>query len=266
MNNTKFYIFSLTSFISVIILRCIQILFLIEPKTGFFKYELETLGTITTFLVIAVSVFTAFLGFIHKDITVKNLNRYSSFVGACAIFMGIAHLVEPFTTALDSSAVPLYMRILKIFFIILTGFVLVYFGFCRLTRRHFAPALFVVPIFTWVIRLMSTFISFNGMSYISENLFDILMLCSVLLFMLFYGKSMCRIRQKYCSRLTLAFGIAAVFFTSASVIPSTIISLTGSMTLYHTTLDNHSTCIFTAVFILSVVLSLVGGMKKSEKV
>lgn len=256
MKHLKIFIFSAFILISTVVLRTIQLIFLTDAKTGFFKDGMEGLGTIIMAIIIVATVISSLLIFVFKK---ENLNPNPSsslFLGCASIFAGIANLAEPFISQVSLNAVPQLLIALRVIFIILTGLTFCWFGISILFGAKLKPALSIIPIISYVIRLMSSFICFTGMSNISENLYDVLMLITTLIFFLLFGKGICGINESETHRKLFSCGIAAILFSAASSIPCLIVYFSGNSAFVHVPVDSPVTGLFMAIFILAYLVDI----------
>jgi hypothetical protein len=263
LKNTKIFVFSAFALISAVILRTIQLLFLTDSVTGFYKEGLEALGTSLMVVIVLVIAISSFLIFLFEKQKVSAMPSNSILLGCSALFAGLANLFEIFFNQASLSTVPAFLLGLRVILILASAVVLCWFGISILFGKSIRPAFSIVLVVTWVIRLMSSFICFTGMSNISENLYDVLMLISTLVFFLFFGKAICKISNSSTNRGVIATGIAAVLFTAVSSIPCLIAYMAGDFAFVHVPIDSPVTGLFMTFFI-SVYLVDICKIK-SEK-
>lgn len=264
MKNIKLLVLSGLGLISVVVIRCIQLSFLIEPRTGFYADGMGGIGGLLSVFAALIVVFAALMGFFSKTDGSLPANKGSAALGCAALLAGLAHLIEPFISAAVPDSVPAVLAVLRMVMIVAAGITFCYFGLAFLLRVPPRFPLMTVLILAFVVRLMSTFVSFTGMSNISENLYDVLMLVMALIFFLFHGKQLCGIRAKKENALMVAVGITAVLLTAISAIPGIVVSLIGTTEVTHTPIDAPLSCLFTAVYI-SVYLIEVCCLPKSGR-
>lgn len=249
MKHLKIFIFAAFALVSGVTLRTIQLLFLTDSKTGFYKNGMEGLGTTLMVILISVIAIASLLVFLFNKNEVSVKPSSSALLGCAALFAGIANLVEPFLNEVSFSTVPPFLLGLRLIMILASGAVLFWFGIAILFGKNMRPALSIILIVAYVVRLMSSFICFTGMSNISENVYDVLMLISTLVFFLFFGKGVCGISKSTTNRKLIAVGIAAVLFTAVSSIPCLLAYFASNFELIHVPTDNPITGLFMAFFI-----------------
>ena len=256
MKHQRLFVFSLFSLISIIIIRCIQLIFLTDNKTGFFTAGLEGIGTALTVLLVALIGLSAVMVFLNKKEKIDPIPSPSYFLGGSLIFAGLAHIIEPLLGTEGLATVPQILLTLRLIMLPVAGAVFIYFGLAVILEKNPHFGLSVLIVLSLVIRLMTSFISFTGMSNISENMFDVLMLISTLVFILFFSKAVCGISRSNNYRRLIAFGVTAVLFTAASSLPTIIVSLFGGNSLSHTPVDSPVTGVFTALFITAYLFNI----------
>ena len=256
MKHIKIFVFSAVALISAITVRTIQLLFLTNPKTGFYKEGMESLGTALMVLLVAAIAVASTLVFIFDKKKLSPIPSPSAILGCAALFAGIANLAEPFFNEISLSTVPTMLLGFRTIMILATGIVFCWYGIAILFDAKLHASLSIILVITWVVRLMSSFICFTGMSNISENLYDVLMLISTLVFLLLFGKSVCKISHSETNRRLFAVGIASVLFTATSSIPCIITYLVSDFVFVHIPVDSPITGVFMAFFMAVYLINI----------
>ncbi len=256
MKHIKIFIFSAFALVSAVTVRTIQLLFLTDSKTGFYKEGMEGVGTALMALLIGVIAVASTLVFLFDKEKLSPVPSSSVLLGAAAIFVGIANIAEPFLNEISFSSVPPILLGLRTIMIIAAGAVFCWYGLAILFNAKLHASLSIILVITWVVRLMSSFVCFTGMSNISENLYDVLMLISTLVFLLLFGKAVCKISKSDTNRKLFSVGIAAVLFTAASSIPCIIAYLASDFAFIHIPVDSPITGLFMAFFIAVYLLDI----------
>lgn len=256
MKHQRLFVFSLFSLVSIVIIRSIQLVFLTDNKTGFFTQGLEGIGTALTVLLVALIGLSAVMVFINKKEKIDPIPTPSYILGGSLILAGLAHIVEPLLGSEGMSTVPQILLSLRLIMLPVAGVIFIYFGLAVILEKNPHFGLSVLLVLSLVLRLMTSFISFTGMSNISENMFDVLMLISILVFVLFFSKAVCGISRSNNYRRLIAVGVTAVLFTAASSLPVIIVSVFGGNALTRTPIDSPVTGIFTAIFITAYLFNI----------
>ena len=247
MKHVKIFIFAALALVSAVTIRTIQLLFLTDSSTGFYKTGLESLGTALMVVLIGIIAIASTLIFLFKPQPVSN-KPSSMLLGCSLLFVGIASIAEPFINEASLSAVPTAFLGVRMLLILAAGVVFCWYAVAVLFSVKIRPALSIVLIISWVVRLMSSFTCFTKMSNISENLYDVLMLISTLVFLLLFGKNLCKISSTETNRRLISVGIAAVLFSAVSSIPAIIAKFANGFEFIHVPFDSPVTSLFMAFF------------------
>ena len=249
MKNVKLFLFWGFSFISVLVIRIIQIIFLTDTKTGFWIDGNEVVGTVLSVFLFVITLLAALLGFLNNHDSFSSLPKRKVFLGITAVFAGAAQVFEPFITKITSNNIPQFMLQLHSITSVLSGIAFCWFGISLIAGFKAPYLLTVVPVINWLIRLVTTFICFTGMSNIADNLLDIAMIITILLFLFYQGKIFCSNGGKYKVPLMFAFGISSVLFTASAIIPRIFIEAIGVSEFSHVLVESPLSCGFTALYI-----------------
>ena len=117
-------------------------------------------------------------------------------------------------------------------------------------RRGFT----ILIVLYFFMRLVVSFSSYSSISNVSDNVFDIFMLCATLVFFLYFAKVYCLISpEKSCFRV-LPISFLAFSFTALNTIPKLLLLCAGRPALDHDTpsclITNIAMGVFIAVFTL----------------
>ena len=91
MKHTKIFVFSAFALVSSVIIRTIQLIFLTDSVTGFYKDGLETFGTTLMIMLVLIIAIASFLVFLFEKKEVFVTPSSSILVGSSALFAGIAN-------------------------------------------------------------------------------------------------------------------------------------------------------------------------------
>ncbi len=265
LKNLKFFIYSALAFVSVIIIRCIQIALLTDTGNGFFYDGYEGIGNALSMIIIGIIAIAALFGFFVRTDKISPSPCPSYVLGCAALLAGIAQLTELFVQSASLEGVFPLIVILRTAFILGSGLTFCYFGITYVLGNTPNYAFIVIPIVAWVLRLISTFISFTGMSNISDNLYDVLMLVSASIFLLFHGKQLCKIHTKKELSMTFVFGIIAALTSAVAILPRWIIALMGMKEFDHIQVDSPLASFFMAVYIVVYLVSICKNERKETE-
>lgn len=257
MKNLKFFILQIAALISVLVIRCVQIVFLINPENGFFYDNYESIGTLLTIFIVVITAFGALFGFFVDTKGINPKPDGNVFIGIISALMGISQIAEALTLS-DSALVdvPQLMIILRAFAIIISGIIFCYFGICYIAKREVKYSFIYFTVIAWVLRLITTFISFSNMSNISDNLYDILMLSATTIFLLYHGKQICGIETPFGIKTSFIFGSVAMLTTAAAVMPHFVLPIFNLKEFSRVRIDNPITGLLFAVYVFVYLISI----------
>lgn len=237
----------------MLLTRTFVVLFMTDPATGFFYENYNKVALILTAIsflaIILISVISIFSS--KKKMAPPMPNN---FLGISQIMLGVCSVVEPFFTPEMPITVTPILNTLRNVFIILCGLVFIYFGFLNFLGKKPKYGFSVVLIFSYLIRLLTTFICYNGMSNIVANIYEILFLCSFLLFLQQSGKANCNIINKKTIILSNTFCVTSFMLAVACSVPQIIGLFLNTMNL-RVSCNPIFTTLFTAIYVLSFLIS-----------
>ena len=262
MNKAKFFILLTISTITSVVLRYVQVIFLTDAKTGFFSQNFGAIGHIfTAFIILS----TAFCGVFGGLIDTKKLNPIplnSLFFGISSFLLGATLILEAFTKNIALLNLPLVLSFLRTIFIFCSGAVYCYVGVCVLSKKSCDFRVLTISVIAWVLKIMTAFICFSGMSNISDNLYDLLALCVTLLFLLVQSKALCDINKEKNNKVIFPLGAVSVIILATSVFPRLIAAIFNNFDFAHKGIDSLFVSIFMVVYIISYLLNI--GFSKEE--
>ena len=92
----------------------------------------------------------------------------------------------------------------------------------------------IAPVLLYLFKLISIFISHNGLANISENIILTLFLCSMLYFFLLQSKILCKVVIRKSSRHIFPVAVLTFMLMVISNIPTLLITLIGKSDILHT--------------------------------
>ncbi len=251
LKNLKLFIFAAVAAVSLVTVRVIQLVFLTESRTGFYLEGTAELAIgLTAFITVIIAIgFCMGLFADKKDISTTP--NTSIPLGAAALLTGFSHIAEPFLyKSAFAEAIPSLLIIARLVVLVGAGLIFVYIGYSLLFGKKIRFEVSVLLVVALIVRLMSTFVSYSGMSNISENTIDVVMLVSTLAFFHFQGKALCGIKNSRTVPLIFGFGMVAVLSSFLSALPGVIVSLFSTVKVIHAPVDSPVTTLFTAIYII----------------
>ncbi len=249
MKYGKLIFFSAVALISTVTIRFLQLLFLTDLKSGFFLENCQEIGTYLSIWIALFIAVTALLAYITGADRILPFFGRSNALFLVALLAGVTQIGDALFGQTALPLVPTWMLFLRWLCILACGLTFLWFGLSGFFGwKPYAP-LSMVFVVAWIIRLITTFIGFSGMSNISENLYDVMMLIFTLLFFLSHGRVLCGIARKREMQTLLVTGVSAVLCTAVSAVPNIVMPLIRHENLAHTPTDHPIPCLFTALYI-----------------
>ena len=242
--------------------RVFQILFLLEPTTGFYKAEYSSAHVLYIAFFICVIIVLGAFAFSSRRMPTHapKVDRFLSVISfVVAISFAVSSAVD-LVNGLSST------KMLSALFSLLAVIFFVLYGLSGISNIKVPPVvvLFVFPV--WGFRLVSSFISFTGMANISENIYDILMLCVNLFFFVTMAKILCGVYVIKNIRHIFQVGLIASLLCIICSAPRYFVVLIGQQDMLHesTTLD--ISVLATGLFIAAFTLKLYSRSNLPKKV
>lgn len=253
MKAKLFWIFCVVLLPLTVAGRTVQLIFMTEPATGFFKPSYAALGVAMGVLLgLCLAGLLALSRFLKEPF--RPIGDKSIPLAAAAFLMAAAQLYEAAAVMLSDTRIGIT---LVLHMLLLFGSV-AFFAMLGVSRISYLPLphiLTVLPVLLWVYKLVAAFIHYTGIANISENILEIALLCFSLLFMLQQGKFLSGDRIK-SGRWILGGGICTALLCAAATLPRYILLLCGQGSLIHDgALPNPSDLVL-MLYILAFLLSL----------
>ena len=199
-------------------LRIIQYVFAIDPVTGYYALKSSSVLALQVLSLVAIILFLASIFSMRDEYLSINRRFNSSLLNLSSIFLLIttaASLYNEITEVIGGK-----VELITIPYIIIAVFLVI---FCLLLiftdSAKVNGYMYLVPVLYCTIRLIELFIKYTGIANISSRTFDVLILCSLVLFFLYYAKF---IINKSGEKRAFAFGLCALFMIAVSVLPALI--------------------------------------------
>lgn len=257
----------LGALIAALPVRVYQMLYLVDPSTGFFTDHNFSAVCLSAFLLIAaVAMFV--LCFCQKDVLQKP-RPVRSIPSALAALLGgagiIVHSVYALmqdnqahaslsqdaanaAAAMESGQV--YLNVIMAFVGVAAGIVVllaaVNFAFGKNLFRS-VPVLAILPPLWFCINLITLFTNYTNVTYMTENMMDMFAMISVTFFLLSQGKLFARVNLAKTGKRVYAFGLPTILYGFVSALPSFVLQV---MNLPHT--SSLKTTLNLAIFLIAL--------------
>jgi len=254
----------------VAVLRTYQILFVIDPATGFYSSGNFSVPLLNTILVAATVYFVLYRFLLNSkerkiglDTVIfqksKARSIISFLIAAAFIFHAFNLALSPndFTVSPAQWILPAFAVLSALFFAVLGGACL--YG---RTPSSGVGALAILPLIWAALELIIAFLQYTTIANISAQLFDVLYMVAIILFLFFHGKGIARLGD---ASGVVAFGFCTILFLAATAIPRTVVEIINGT--FFSDLKETSLLILNIlllVYILSTLFILLRAGKTAE--
>lgn len=249
MKNKLYIAYFLLTLLVVNTLRTLQLLFLIDPTTGFYTSG-TNLGVVFTYIILAFSIVCGLLSIISKNIAVR-LPAPSFEFGIIQIFFGISLAVEPFFSVKLPETVSKPLAFVRITLIVASGLIFIFFGISNFLGKKPKYKYFVVPVICYLIRLIVTFVCYTGMSNTTNSNYEILMLSCATVFFLSHGKLLSSIDNPRLRIITMLFAVLTALSASLCSVPQIMLFILKKSSDIHLSVNGIASNLFLFFYSLS---------------
>lgn len=234
-------------------LRFIQLFFVIEPETGFYKQDFGVWGGSITAIIMAIAfVIIVFSKFAHrapeKMPPVKLGLSISSVLFAAAIMAELVLGGETF------GAVMWQKTLLYVFGVVFALWLLA-FAIKDYLKFRLPAVIAVIPCFYFVVKIICIFAGISSLALISDHILLILAYCAVLLFMLQFAKALNNIDTERGFRKLLATGLISSILCVVQSVPNIVFHFVSENGYLHIAMITNVVMLFTGLFITVFTLS-----------
>ncbi len=238
-----------------ILIRVLQISFLIEYSNGFYFVGKEFLGNLCLVLIALVCAALVFFAFKAEKITIA-LPKTDWLLAVVSFIVSITLFCELFGENMPMTMLATQVLLLKL----VTAFTAVYFMvFCMQYVMGFKmpPLLHIMPIIYAVVKTIFTFINLSSLALISDNILLLAAYCSLMLLFISYGKLHNGIEEKRGFTKFLAISCVSAVITITASVPNIIINLFSKERYIHTNADVLMTLFAFGVFAIVFICKSV---------
>lgn len=261
----KISILTFCSIICFTFLRILQLLFCVEPVSGFFKTGYKTIGTEISIAIFLFTVICFVYSFFEKKAPVefpkKNISMSIAFLGI-AIFL-IADLYFfplSFTSPVWQTAVFYAFGIISIFLLIFAGLEGLAergpFKNTKIRSIKMKPGYSIAFLIFWIIRTIMFFSFYTEIAVISDLVFEIFGFVSVLILLLYMVFFVNDVEPVKTRRRILPLFVFSMLSLSCSGLPQIILFVTGNSEKLHNFGINTITFFGILIFLVVVYFNL----------
>lgn len=165
-----------------ILLRTLQMCFIIDDKTGFVKQQYSAIGLAITIIICAA---TAAVGLFAATLegTKHNKQELRPAIAIASVLAGGMFVYETVAVASQQTSGAWY-DVLLTFLAFASAIVFVAYGLKNIYSYKMPTIILVVPVLYYIVRLISVFVSTSSLALVTENVF-LIFTSSILLWFMF---------------------------------------------------------------------------------
>lgn len=198
-------------------MRVVEYIFAIDPQTGYYAINSTSILGFNILSIVSIIFFLS-SGFALRDQIVSiNRKNNSTVMNIACVFLLITTVGNIFleVKGIKNGEKDIFAILYLVFAVLMCAFLLV----AIFNSKKLSFVMYLIPVLYCTVRLIEFFVKYTGVASIASKTFEILSLCALILFFLYYSKSMIKSKGK---KRTFAFGMCAVFVIVVSAIPSLI--------------------------------------------
>lgn len=236
-----------------IILRLIQLTFIVDSSTGFFKHEFTAFGIAILVIIFAVAImFTVFAFLSHRSPEHPPISNPILNIVAIATAFGV--FFETYILFLNSAVINFQTILLNTTSLLAILFFLG-FGFKGFFNFNLPNFSYTFPCIYLIFKIMYEFTVVSALAIISESILLIAAYCSLMVFFLQFAKLYNKADREDNFRKLLAAGLVTVLFCFVQSIPFFIYGFMTSFKNIHTNIFSNITLFIMGCFVI-IFLSL----------
>ncbi len=247
-----------------VLLRTIQMCFIIDEKTGFVKQQYTGISLAITIVICAAAVSVGLLaatleGTKHEKKELRPSMAIASLLASgMFIYVTVAEFSQQSSTA--------WYNTLLVFFAVASAAVFVAYGLRNINPYKMPTIILVVPVLYYITRLISVFVSTSSLALTTENVL-LIFTSSVLLWFMFefasFENEIGEIEKR--PKKLFASGLVAVIFCAVTSIPKFIYAFISDVTLSSKDIADASLNIAIGVFVLVYIVCNFGEKSDYKK-
>lgn len=211
----------LVSLIVSVTIRVLQLVFTIDPTTGFVKEQYSSVSFAITGVVIAAAAIAVLFSLFYAGSADSKRND-GFFTGVAAIILSLGICTEMVGRIAEENAKGnLGLSVFDIFSLSAAVFFAVY-GLSVFFKFRLHGIYYAIPIVYFTGKLVCMFINVAYLALITDNIFLIAGACFTLMFMLELGKKKNGYDKSKVNKKLLASALGTVFFNTVTVLPQLI--------------------------------------------
>lgn len=204
-----------------ILLRTLQLIFTVDATTGFIKQQYYGVSVAITVIIFVAVAAVGVLGY-TGDCRTNAEKTPKPFVAITSALTGGMFIFNTVSGVANTQYGGWY-NVLLVIFGILSAIVFLGYGLKNIYDYNMPSLMLAMPIFYFMIKLITVFVTTSALSLVTENVFMLFTNSALLLFMFEFAKSESGISNDVKENKKLfAYGIASVMLCLISSLPKII--------------------------------------------
>lgn len=253
MKYGKIMLFFSVSLAFSLLLRLLQLFFVVETTTGFFKPEFETIG-LCLIIAIFVSVILAAAFAFTAHRCPQNACKNCKVLGIVSLIFSITLLIQIFFETFTLGVRFWQICLLKLLGVLTVAFFAA-FGARQFIKFDIPKEAAIIPTLYLIIRIICDFTKISSLALISDNILLMGAYCSGLWFMLQFAKFYNKTDDDKGFRKLLGSGILASCLCITQSVPHIIMNFWTGYSYLHTSVAENLAILAMGVFVLAFVLT-----------
>lgn len=204
-----------------ILLRILQLIFTIDSVTGFVKQQYSAISTVITVVIFAAIAAVGVLGYFADEPVLKTESKNYAVCVTSFALSGV-FLYSTLASLLSLTTATWYDLFL-ILLGVLSAASFAAYGVRNIYCYNFPNVLLVIPVFYYVIRLISIFVSTSALALVSENVFLIFTNSALLFFLFEFSKIQNNIDEKVNYKKLFASAVISVALCLTQSVPKIVL-------------------------------------------
>ncbi len=252
MSRYKNYLMLGVATLAAIVMRTVMAFFIIDQKSGFVNSEAIAYAVFIVIVLLAAAAVVylqAFIGPIQKLAAPDFSGGFRIISSAILSLVIVLDALKMQTNyLLPSWQINLYIMMACVFalYLILSAF--------PNLNKNMPELLTVIPVAFWLCRLVMVFTVFSSVSNTVDNIFELLTLCTILLFHLTYAKAVCLEPTVKLLRRLNAVAYLSCYMAFITAVPRMIIVCLGYESILHQNNKTFGVIFWVGLYILVFIL------------
>lgn len=252
MKYNRVMFFSASALLVSLIARFVQLKFVCEENTGFFKPEFKTVGNVLLFIIFAFAAIAAvFAAISHRS--PEHPPKSSAGLLIASFFMSGGILCTLLGTHTAVNGLSFQITLLNISGFAAAAF-FVLFGLQRVASFDIPKFFYCIPVIYMICRISYDFSIISSLAVISDNIIILAAHCAGVYYFLQFAKLYLSEDTELNFRKLLASGILTVIFSFTATLPNLIMFISTGSKYLHITVTEAVSIFVMGVFALVFTL------------